>query len=137
MTWHQTIIVGNLGRDPEMRYLQSGRGVCSFSVAVSEKWTDRTSNERREKTTWYNVSAWGQLAETCNTYLKKGRQVMVVGTVDARGYLNNNGEPAASLDLTARDVRFIGSREDQAGGGSGGNYDDFSPPADDLNDIPF
>lgn len=136
MTWHQTIVVGNLGRDPEMRYLQSGRGVCSFSVAVTERWTDRGSNEKREKTTWYNVSAWGPLAETCNTYLKKGRQVMVIGTVDARGYTNNNGEPAASLDLTARDVRFLGGRDDQMGGGGSG-YEDFAPPPDDLNDIPF
>jgi single-strand DNA-binding protein len=137
MTWHQTIVVGNLGRDPEMRYLQSGTGVCSFSVAVSESWNDRQTNERREKTTWYNVSAWGSLAETCNTYLKKGRQVMVIGTVDARGYTNNAGEAAASLDLRARTVQFLGNRgDDQEGGGQSG--DEFAPPpTDNVNDIPF
>jgi single-strand DNA-binding protein len=132
MSWHQTIIVGNLGRDPELRYLPSGVGVCDFSVAVSETWTDRNTNERREKTTWYRVSAWGSLGETCARYLAKGRQVMVVGTVEARGYTNNAGEAAASLELRARDVRFLGSRE-----GGQENYDDFAPPADDMGDIPF
>lgn len=148
MTWHQTIIVGNLGTDPELKYLQSGRAVASFSVAVNESWTDRASNERREKTTWYRVSAWGPLAETCNQYLSKGRQVMVVGTVEARGYLNNAGEAAASLELTARDVRFLSGTGDMGGGGqqrSSGyqrqDDDDFAPPPenDDIGsgDIPF
>lgn len=122
MTWHQTIIVGNLGGDPELRYLQSGRAVCNFSVAVSERWRDRQSEEQRERTTWYRVAVWGNQAETCNTYLSRGRKVMVIGNVQARGYTNNNGEAAASLDLTARDVRFLGSRDDgdQQGGWSGG-----------------
>lgn len=135
MTWHQTIIVGNLGSDPELRYLQSGAAVCSFSVAVNETWTDRQTNERRDKTTWYRVSAWNQLGETCNQYLAKGRQVMIVGTVEARGYVNNAGEAAASLELRARDVRFIGSRD---GGGTGqrDDYGDFAPP-NDVDDIPF
>jgi single-strand DNA-binding protein len=135
MTWHQTIIVGNLGSDPELRYLPSGAAVCAFNVAVNETWTDRQSNERREKTTWYRVSAWNQLAETCNQYLAKGRQVMVVGTVEARGYVNNAGEAAASLELRARDVRFIGGRD--GGTGARGEYGDFAPPPDDVGDIPF
>ncbi len=121
MTWHQTIIVGNLGGDPELRYLQSGRAVCNFSVAVSERWRDRQSDEQRERTTWYRVAVWGNQAETCNTYLSRGRKVMVIGNVSARGYINNNGEAAASLDLTARDVRFLGSRDEQQGGSWGGN----------------
>ena len=120
MTWHQTIIVGNLGGDPELRYLQSGQAVCNFSVAVSERWRDRNSNEQREKTTWYRVAVWGNQAETCNTYLSKGRQVMVIGNVQARGYVNNNGEAAASLDLTARDVRFLSSGNRDGGGEQGG-----------------
>ena len=121
MAWHQTIIVGNLGGDPELRYLQSGRAVCNFSVAVSERWRDRQTNEQQEKTTWYRVAVWGNQAETCNTYLSRGRKVMVIGNVQARGYTNNNGEAAASLDLTARDVRFLGGRDgDQQGGESSG-----------------
>jgi len=143
--WHQTIVVGNVGRDPELKYLQSGRPVCSFSVAVSESWTDRQSNEKREKTTWYKVSAWGPLAETANQYVAKGRQVMVIGTVEARAYADNSGQPAASLDLTARDIRFRGGRDGGEGrssggsGSSGGNeYGDYAPaPPDSMGDIPF
>jgi len=122
MTWHQTIVVGNLGGDPELRYMQNGNAVCNFSVAVTERWRDRQSGDQQERTTWYRVAAWGAQAETCNTYLQKGRQVMVIGNVQARGYVNNNGEAAASLDLRAREVRFLGGRGDgdQGGGWSGG-----------------
>jgi single-strand DNA-binding protein len=133
MSWHQTIIVGNLGRDPELRYLPSGAAVCDFSVAVSESWTDRSTNERREKTTWYRVNVWGNQAETCNQYLQKGRQVMVIGTVEARGYTNNAGEATASLELRAREVRFLGGRNE---GGGSYNDNDFAPP-DNVDDIPF
>ncbi len=119
MTWHQTIVVGNLGRDPELRYMQSGDPVCNFSVAVSERWRDRQSGEQREKTTWYSVSVWGPQAENCNTYLARGRRVLVTGTVSARSYINNNGEAAASLDLRAREVRFLGGRGDGDQGGGG------------------
>ena len=147
MSWHQTIIVGNLGRDPELRYLQSGTAVCNLNVAVSESWNDRQSGERREKTTWYRVSVWGAQAETCNQYLSRGRQVLVVGTVSARGYTNNAGEAAASLDMRAQNVRFIGGRQDdggggqqaprQRGGGGGERNDDFAPPPSDVGEIPF
>jgi single-strand DNA-binding protein len=137
MAWHQTIVIGNVGRDPELRYLQSGVAVCDFSVAVSESWTDSNTNERREKTTWYRVAAWGRLGEICNQYIQKGRQVMVVGTVEARAYTDKSGQPAASLELRARDVRFLGSRADREGGAAGGNYDDFSAPAENIGDIPF
>jgi len=74
MSWHQTIIVGNLGGDPELRYMQNGRAVCNFSVAVSERWRDRQTNEQQERTTWYRVAVWGPQAENCNTYLAKGRR---------------------------------------------------------------
>ncbi|MCB9455865.1 MAG: single-stranded DNA-binding protein [Anaerolineaceae bacterium] len=132
-SWHQTIVIGNLGRDPELRYTQSGVAVCGFSVAVSESWTDSQTNERREKTTWYSVSAWGKLGEICQQYLAKGRSVMIVGTVEARAYTNNAGEPAASLDLRAREVKFLGSREGQGQS----NYNEFAPPPDNMGDIPF
>jgi single-strand DNA-binding protein len=143
MSWHQTIIVGNLGGDPELRYLQSGSAVCNFSVAVSERWRDRQTNEQREKTTWYRVSVWGAQAETCNTYLSKGQKVMVMGNVTADAYMNNNGEAAASLTLTARDVRFLGSRDqdgNDSGGGSYGGGSDRGSSNDspsNVDDIPF
>lgn len=139
MSWQQTIIIGNLGRDPELRYLQSGTAVCDFSVAVTETWNDRQTNEKREKTTWFRVSAWGGLGETCAKFLSKGRQVMVTGTVEARAYVNNAGEAAASLELRARDVRFLGNRADNEGYNQqgSGQYNDFAPPPDDVGDIPF
>ena len=123
MSWHQTIVVGNLGGDPELRYMQSGDAVCNFSVAVTDRWRNRQTGEQQERTTWYRVAVWGAQAESCNTYLSKGRRVLVTGNVSARGYVNNNGEAAASLDLRARDVRFLSSRQedgDQGGGWSGG-----------------
>jgi single-strand DNA-binding protein len=140
--FHQTIIIGNVGRDPEMRYTQSGVAVCGFTVAVSERWNDRQSNEKREKTTWYRVSAWRQLAEICQQYVHKGMQIMVAGNVEARAYLDNSGQPAASLELTARDIQFLGSRDNRGGGGDYGGggpgyEDDFAPPPRDVNDIPF
>jgi len=142
MTWHQTIVVGNLGGDPELKYMQSGSAVCNFSVAVSERWKDRQTNENREKTTWYRVAVWGPQAESCNQYLQKGSQVMVTGNVSARGYMNNNGEAAASLDLTARDVRFLsrGGNAGQGGQGNSGGDDyasNYGEPPSTVDDIPF
>jgi single-strand DNA-binding protein len=132
--------VGNLGGDPELRYLQSGRAVCNFSVAVSERWRDRQTEDQREKTTWYRVAVWGNQAETCNTYLSRGRQVMVIGNVQARGYVNNNGEAAASLDLTAREVRFLGGRDgggnQQGGGWQGGGQRGPSQQSDRASNYP-
>jgi len=144
MSWHQTIIVGNLGGDPELKYLQSGQAVCNFSVAVSERWRDRQTNEQREKTTWYRVDVWGAQAEHCNTYLSKGRQVMVIGNVTADAYMNNNGEAAASLKLTARTVQFLSGGNSGGGGGSqggqsGGNdrASNYTSAPDSVDDIPF
>lgn len=106
-------IIGNLGRDVEMRYTPSGAAVCDFSVAVTERWKDKQTNEQQEKTVWMKVTCWNQLAETCNQFLTKGRQVMVVGTIDASAYLDKQGGPAASLELRAQTVKFLGKKDDQ------------------------
>lgn len=138
MSYQQITIVGNVGRDPELKYLPSGVPVCNFSVAVNER--RGTGENRTEKTTWFRVAAWRQLAETVSQYLTKGRQVMVVGTVEARAYTDNAGQPAVSLDITARDIVFLGQRGDGQGG-SGGDYaDDYSGgggSAESMSDIPF
>ena len=107
-----TIIIGHVGGDPVLRYTSTGIAVCSFSVAVSRKWTQ--DGEAHEDTTWYKVSAWRGLAETCNQYVTKGMQIMVTGEVKASAYLGKDGQPQASLELTARDVKFLGSRGDNA-----------------------
>lgn len=130
--YQYTVIVGNVGRDPEMRYTQGGTAVCDFSVAVNRVWTDRQSNEQREKTTWFRVSAWNKLAETCNQYVKKGMRILVTGEVDASAWIGQDGAARAQLELTARDIKFL-SRRDEDTGYSGGD----SGPASDLHDIPF
>jgi single-strand DNA-binding protein len=131
--WQQVIIVGNVGRTEEMRYLQSGVPVFNFTVAVNEVWG---GEERREKTTWFRVAVWRRLAESLHQYIQKGQQVMVIGTVEARPYTDNGGQPQATLELTARDIRLLGGRQDREGG-AGGEYNDFAPPPDNLGDIPF
>lgn len=130
MTYQYTVIVGNVGRDPELRYTPDGTAVCDFSVAVNEYWTDKQSNEKRERTTWFRVTCWRQLAETVHQYVTKGRQVLVTGRVDASAWVGQDGEPKATLELTAREVKFLGRRDD-AGEGYG------PPPPEELSDIPF
>lgn len=106
--YQYTVIVGNVGRDPELRYTQSGVAVCDFSVAVSRRWGDRQSGQQREKTTWFRVSAWRGLAETTSQFVHKGMQIMVAGEVDVSAYVGQDGEARGSLELTARDIQFLG-----------------------------
>lgn len=138
----KTIIVGRLGKDPELRFTQGGQSVCSFSVATDRSWTD-AGGERQEKTTWFRVTAWGKLAELCNQYLSKGRMVLVEGEVDASAWMPEQGtEPRASLELTARNVRFLGGAREGSGeggtrfGGGGSPFADGRPSIDE-EDIPF
>ena len=139
--FEQTIIIGNVGRDPELRYTQSGVPVCDFTVAVSTRWKDTNTNEQREKTNWYRVTAWRGLGEVCGKFVKKGMSVMVSGTVSASAFMGQDGQPRASLDLTARDIQFLTRADGSPSGGassSGGNYDDYSsPPPQEMDDIPF
>ena len=101
----QTIIVGNLGRDVELRYTSGGKPVAEFSVATSRKWG---GNNPGEETTWWKVTAWGNLAETCNQYLKKGSRVLVSGSqVKASAWSGQDGEARATLELTANTVKFL------------------------------
>ncbi len=110
--YQKVILVGRLGRDPEMRYTPDGKPVASFSVATDRHWTD-ANGQRQEKTVWFRVTAWGKQAETCNTYLAKGRQVMVEGELDEpRAYQGKDGQWRASLDVRASNVRFLSGRNE-------------------------
>jgi single-strand DNA-binding protein len=129
--FQQTIVVGNLGGDPEMRYLEDGTPVTTFSVATNRRWTDRETGEKREKTTWFRVTAWRRQAEVCNEYLAKGRQVMVVGEVSSSAWIDQEGEPRSSLELTARNVKFLGST------GNGGPPPLTDEELADKDEIPF
>lgn len=113
--YQKIIIIGRLGRDPEMRYTQGGQAVTSFSVATDRRWTD-SNGQQQERTVWFRVSAWRRLAETCNQYLSKGRLVMVEGELqEPKPYQSRDGEWRASLDITAREVKFLGGRGDTGG----------------------
>lgn len=134
--YQKTIVVGHLGRDPEMRYTPSGVPVTSFSVATTRKWTN-PSGEPQEKTTWFRVTAWRKLAETCAQYLTKGRLVLVEGEIDASSWTDKEGNPRASLELTASNVRFVGGRGEAVepgGAGAGAAGEEASAGED---DIPF
>ncbi len=127
--FQQIILVGNLGRDPEMRYTPSGVPVTDFSMAVSRRWTGQ-DGQQQEKTVWFKVTAWRKTAELASQYLTKGRQVMVIGEVEEpEVWQDREGNNRASLKVTARSIQFLGSRgdSDQGGGGFGGANQDNSP----------
>jgi single-strand DNA-binding protein len=113
--FQQTQIVGNLTADVELKYTQSGVACASFSVAVNKEWTDRQTNEKHKKVTFFRVTAWRGLAEAVNSYLHKGSQVFVTGEIEASAFMGQDGQPRASLDLTARDIQFLGGRVEMAG----------------------
>ncbi len=132
--YQKTVVVGHLGRDPEMRYTPSGVPVTSFSVATSRKWND-ASGQPQEKTTWFRVTCWRKLAELAAQYLQKGRLVLVEGDIDASAWSDQQGNPRASLELTATNLKFLGGRgESTESAGSGGGGGEF-PASED--DIPF
>ncbi|MCL4528984.1 MAG: single-stranded DNA-binding protein [Chloroflexi bacterium] len=140
--YHTIIIVGNLGKDPEMRYTPSGQAVTSFSVATSRKYTS-SNGEQVNETIWFRVSAWGKQAEICNQYLKKGSKVLIEGrltpdknTGGPRIWQRQDGTSGASFEVTAQTVRFLSSRGDSDGGGGVVDAGDMATaPAED--DIPF
>lgn len=110
---NQTIITGNLGGDPELRYTPSGVPVCAFNVAVNKKWTD-PEGEPKEKTTWFRVSVWRGQAEACEKHLEKGSRVMVIGEIETpKIYNSRDGEPATGLELTAASVEFLSPRSER------------------------
>jgi single-strand DNA-binding protein len=112
MGYEQTIIVGSVGRDVEAKTTGGGSNLATFSVAVSNKWTDKQSGEKRESTNWYRVTAWGKLADIAAQYVRKGTQIMVVGTVTASAFMGQDGEPRASLELRADSFQLLSGRNE-------------------------
>jgi single-strand DNA-binding protein len=142
---YQTIIiVGNVGRDPEMRYTPSGQAVTSFSVATNRQYTNNNAETIKE-TIWFRVSAWGKTGETCNQYLKKGSKVLVEGRLTAdpatggpRIWQSQDGTSRASFEVSAQTVRFLSSRSETEGSGMGSAAvsEEGGVPAE-SEDIPF
>lgn len=138
--YQTVIIVGNLGRDPEMRYLSSGQAVTSFSVATNRQYT-ASNGEQVKETTWFRVSVWGKMAEVCNTYLKKGSKVLVEGRLTSdpatggpRTWTGQDGQVRASFEISAQTVRFLSSRGEVDSSSVEDAGDMVSGPED---DIPF
>lgn len=107
---NKIMIIGNLGRDPEMRYTPSGRPVTTFSVGTSRSW-NAADGERREETEWFNVVAWGNLAEICKQYLTKGQQVYVEGRLQTRRWEDQEGKKHFSTEIVANEMIILGERK--------------------------
>jgi len=105
-SYAQTLIIGNLGKDPEVRYLPSGDPVANFSVAVTETWKDKSSGEKKEETKWYRVNVFGKLADICGQYLKKGSSVMVTGRMQVRPW-EKDGVKRESWELRADTMKML------------------------------
>ena len=108
---NKVMIIGNLGRDPEMRYTPSGRPVTTFSVATTRSWHS-SDGERHEDTEWFNVVAWSNLAEICKNYLHKGQQVYVEGRLQTRRWEDSDGNKHFAIELVAREMIMLGDRKD-------------------------
>jgi len=121
------MIIGHLGRDPEMRYTPSGKPVTTFSVATSRTWHS-ADGERHEETEWFNVVAWGSLAEVCNQHLKKGQQVYVEGRLQTRRWEDGDGNKHFTTEVVAQEMTMLGSRKD--------NFEhDITHESDEIEDL--
>lgn len=145
---NKVILIGNLGRDPEVRAIESGDKVCNFSMATTDKWNDK-NGQRQERTEWHNIVVWGPQAEACGKYLEKGRSVYVEGSLQTRKWQDKEGADRYTTEVKATRVQFLGSGGDGGSGGSGGgNFTNSTPNGynsgnqaqnlrPDDNDIPF
>jgi single-strand DNA-binding protein len=141
----KAMIIGNLGRDPEMRFTPAGKPVTNFSVAVSRRYTAQ-DGESREETQWFRVNAWNQLAERCSQYLTKGQRVYVEGRLQTRQWTGNDGQMRTEVEIVANDVIFLSTPRAYEGGeefagarsGSGGAQSSNGGGDDiDPDDLPF
>jgi len=111
---NKVIILGRIGKDPEIRYTGEGTAVCNFSLATSEQWKDKSTGEKKEKTEWHRVVVFGKVAELCNQYLSKGRQAYVEGRLETRSWDNKEGVKQYTTEIKASSVQFIGGDDKQA-----------------------
>jgi single-strand DNA-binding protein len=144
--YQKVIVVGYLGRDPEMRYMADGTAVTNFNLATSRRWTDRNSGQTVDETTWFRVSVWGRRAEAANQYLQKGSRVLVEGrlqpdpqTGGPRLYTRQDGSVGSSFELRAFNFEFMSARGEDTGGFSsaGGDTAGGAAPAQEEDEIPF
>jgi single-strand DNA-binding protein len=142
---NKVILVGRLGRDPEMRYLPSGSAVANFSIATSEMWQDKDSGERKEKTEWHRIVAFGRLGEICGEYLSKGKQVYIEGRLQTRSW-EKDGVTRYSTEIIASTMQMLGAKDPVAdaprSASNAYDHQDQQPPSQPFpeapeDDIPF
>ncbi len=138
MSVNKAILIGRLGKDPEVRYTNQGTQVTTFTVATNEVWRDKDGN-KQERTEWHRVVAWGKLAEICGQYLKKGSQVFLEGRLQTRDWEDRDGNKRYTTEIVAREMKMLDTR-----GGGDSRMDEPPPPEDSFapsddmgDDIPF
>lgn len=120
---NKVILIGHLGRDPEVKFLEAGKAVANFSIATTESWKD-SAGAKQERTEWHRIVAWGKLAELCGEYLAKGRQVYVEGKIQSRKYEGKDGQEKQAFEILAQHVTFLGGKGD----GKGSRDEATTPP---------
>ena len=127
---NKVILIGNLGRDPETRYTQTGAAVANFSLATSERWQDRNTNETREQTEWHNIVCFARLAEIVGEHLRKGSKVYIEGRLQTRSWEGQDGQTRSRTEVIARDMQMLDSRPGGAPGASrdGPPGEGYAPP---------
>jgi single-strand DNA-binding protein len=142
---NKAIIVGNLGKDPEMRYMPDGTAVANFSVATSMNWKDKSTGEKKDRTEWHRIVAFGKLGEVCGEYLSKGKMVYIEGRIQTRAWDDKDGNKRYTTEIVASDMQMLGSRDEGAkkspgefdsGFKGGGNFSRSEGPVGE-DDIPF
>lgn len=129
MSVNKAILIGRLGKDPELRYTPGGKAVASFPLATSERWTN-AEGQKQENTTWHNIVVWGKLAEVMKEHLSKGREVYLEGRISNRSYDDKDGNKKYISEVVVQNFSFVGSKDNGGGGG-------FSrPEPDDSSQVP-
>ena len=129
MSVNKVILVGRLGQNPEVRYTPSGAAVCNFSVATNETWNDK-SGQKQERTEWHRVVVWGKLAELCNQYLQKGRQVYLEGRLQTRQWQDKDNQTRYTTEIQAQTVQFLGAGAGATAGAGASAGASAGPSAD-------
>ena len=127
---NKVILIGNLGKDPEVRFTPTGQAVANFNIATSESWTDKTSGEKKDRTEWHRIVVWGKLGELCGEYLKKGRQCYVEGRLQTREWTDKEGKKKYTTEVVANTVQFLGGGAGRPAAEGGAAYQDKSSPPD-------
>ena len=130
---NKVILVGNLGRDPEIRYTPDGTAVANFSIATSREWNDRNTGEKKKQTEWHRIVAFRRLAEICGEYLSKGSQIYIEGHLQTREWDDKDGNKRYTTEVVANQMQMLGTRSSANAGGSSQHS---SPPAPDFSGPP-